>query len=198
MTLNLPLIKIERQQFQETKMSSTVNEGYPAQYESRFTLKDGREVSLRPILQTDEHLIIDLLNKLSADSIYLRFLRPIKTLPEELLFQLTHINYKSNFALVALIQEDGKDSIIAVARYGYNSEDNATDFAIVVRDDWQHCGLGAFLLTKIFTIGKEHGVSRFVSLIDSKNHTMKRILRNIGYRVKYSFKTGFTQVQVFV
>jgi hypothetical protein len=52
-----------------------------------------------------------------------------------MLYQLSHINYTSNFTLVTLIQEDGKDSIIAVARYGYGPKDNVTDLAIVVRGD---------------------------------------------------------------
>lgn len=175
-----------------------MNENYPTQYESGLTLTNGREVFLRPILQTDEHLIVDLFNKLNSDSIYLRFLRPINALPEDMLFQLTHINYTSNFALVAVIQEDGKDSIIAVARYGYDPKENVTDFAIVVRDDWQRYGLGKSLLLKIFTIGREQGISRFVSIIDSTNHTMKQLLRTLGYPVKYSYKSGATQVEVLV
>ncbi len=177
-------------------MSAICHEDYPVEYESRLTLKNGREVFLRPILQTDEHLIVDLLNKLSADSIYLRFLRPLNSLPEELLFQLTHINYKSNFALVAVIQEDGKDSIIAVARYGYDPQEKVTDFAIVVRDDWQHCGLGKFLLSTLFAIGRKHGIFRFVSFVDSTNHIIKQLLRKLGYSVKYSYRKGSTQVEV--
>lgn len=177
-------------------MSAICHEDYPVEYESRLTLKNGREVFLRPILQTDEHLIVDLLNKLSADSIYLRFLRPLNSLPEELLFQLTHINYKSNFALVAVIQEDGKDSIIAVARYGYDPQEKVTDFAIVVRDDWQHCGLGKFLLSTLFAIGRKHGIFRFVSFVDSTNQIIKQLLRKLGYSVKYSYRKGSTQVEV--
>ncbi len=179
-------------------MPSIFNEDYPAEYESRLTLKNGKEVFVRPILQTDEYLLVDLLNKLSADSLYLRFLRPVNSLPEELLFQLTHINYKSNFALVAVIREDGKDSIIAVARYGYDPEEKVTDFAIVVRDDWQHYGLGKFLLSTLFTIGRKQGIFHFVSFVDSTNHIMKQLLRELGYTVKYSYRKGSTQVEVFV
>lgn len=175
-----------------------MNEGYPTQYESRLTLNNGREVFLRPILPTDENLIVDLFNKLNSDSIYLRFLRPLNALPEDMLFQLTHIDYARNFALVAVIQENGKDSIIAVARYGYDPEENITDFAIVVRDDWQRYGLGKSLLVKIFALGKEHGISRFVSIIDSTNKIMKQVLRKSGYTVKYSYRKGSTQVEVFV
>ncbi len=177
------------------RYASFMNAAYPAQYESRLTLKNGREVFLRPIRQKDEFLLVDLLNKLSADSLYLRFLRPIQTLPEEMLFQLTHINYTSNFALAAVIQEDGSDSIIAVARYGYDPEENITDFAIVVRDDWQHGGLGKSMLLKIFAIGKEQGVSRFVSIIDSTNHVMKQTIRSLGYKVNYAYKGGTTQIE---
>jgi len=180
-------------------MLSTFNiGGYPRQYESLLALKNGEKVFLRPIQQTDENLIVDLLNKLSADSVYLRFLRPIKTLPEELIFQLTHINYSSDFALVAVIKEDGKDSIIAVSRYGYDPRGNATDFAIVVRDDWQHVGLGKLLLLKTFAIGREHGIARFETIIDPTNTVMKQILRKLGNKVKYSYRGGATQVEVFV
>ena len=180
------------------KMSPTFNKGYPTQYESLLTLKNGREVFLRPILPTDGYLILNLFNRLDSDSIYLRFLRLLKALPEDMLFQLTHINYNSDFALVVVIKEDGKDSIIAVARYGYQPEENVTDFAIVVRDDWQHYGLGKSLLVKIFAIGKEKGIFCFVSIIDSTNKIMKQILRKLDYTVKYSYRSGATQVEILV
>lgn len=179
-------------------MSTTFNEVYPHQYESWLKLNNGKSVLLRPILQTDESLILDLFNKLDLDSIYLRFLTYLKALPEDLLFQLTHINYNNQFALAAVIQEDGKDSIIAVARYGHDPKDNVIDFAVVVRDDWQQCGLGKSLLLKIFAIGKEHGISRFVSIIDPTNHIIKHVLQELGYTVKYFYINGSTQVEVSV
>jgi len=57
-------------------MFCPIDSVYPAQYEQRLTLKNGKEIFVRPIIQTDEAPIVDLLNKLSADSIYLRFYSP--------------------------------------------------------------------------------------------------------------------------
>jgi acetyltransferase len=179
-------------------MTSAFNDNYPDQYESRLRLMNGREIFIRPIRSTDESFILDLFDKLGSDSIYMRFLSPLSVLPEDLLFRSTHIDYHANFALVAVIREDGKDSFIASARYGYDSGENLTDFAIVVRDDWQGMGLGKLLLVKIFDIGKEHCIHRFVSIIDSANHVMKHIVRNLGYTVKYSYGTGATKVEIFV
>jgi len=179
-------------------MPTTVTEGYPPQYESWLTLKNGREVFLRPILRTDEHLIVDLFNKMSPQSVYLRFLRNLHALPEDMIYRFTHINYDSEFALVAMIKEDGKDAIIAVGRYAYDPHEDVTDFGVAVRDDWQHLGLGKPLLVKIFDIGKEHGISHFVTMMDPQNNIMRQILLELGYDVKYSLRSGFFQVEIVV
>lgn len=180
------------------EMSSSFQGRYPAHYEDRLILKNKKSVFIRPLLQTDESLILDLFNKLGTDSIYQRFLTYLKSLPEDLLFQLTHIDYVNKFALVAVIPENGKDSIIAVARYFRDPEKNINDFAILVRDDWQKCGLGKALLQKIFAVGKEHGITRFVSIINPENQIMKHVVRKLGYPVKYSYVKGCTRVEIVV
>ena len=181
-----------------TKMPTTVNEGYPRQYEKRLTLKNGKEVFLRPIWETDGPLLVDLFNKLSDHSRYLRFLGLLSALSEEMLFHFTHVNYNSAFALVAVIEEDGKDAIIAVGRYAYDLNEHVTDFAVAVRDDWQHYGLGKSLLEKTIAVGKEHGISRFVAVLDSRNSIIKQILSELGYDVKYSTQKGVDKVEILV
>ena len=179
-------------------MLHTFDENCLSRYESWFELKEGRKVFLRPVLPTDEYLIVDLFNKLHLASIYMRFLTHLNALPEDLLFQLTHIDYDKNFALVALVQEDGKDFAVAVARYGYDPKDDITDLAVTVRDDWQNNGLGKSLLLKIISIGKEHGITRFVSMLDPKNKIIKHILQESGYQIKYIHKDGYALVEIFV
>jgi acetyltransferase len=193
-------------------MKMSFSKGYPAQYESRLKLKDGREVFLRPVLQTDGDLLVDLFNKLSIESIRLRFMRLLRAMPEDMLFQFTHVNYDTEFALVAVIREYGlpigglkekllaahKDAIIAVGRYAFDPQANATDFAVAVRDDWQNNGLGKLLLGKIFAIGKEHGISRFVSVISPQNNIIRQTLGGFGYEVKYSWQSGVFQVEILV
>ena len=188
------------------------SKGYPAQYESRLKLKDGREVFLRPVLQTDGDLLVDLFNKLSRESIRLRFMRLLRAMPEDMLFQFTHVNYDTEFALVAVVREYGlpmggmkekllgshKEAIIGVGRYAFDPQANATDFAVAVRDDWQNNGLGKLLLGKIFAIGKEHGISRFVSVISSQNNIIRQTLGGLGYEVKYSWQSGVFQVEILV
>lgn len=174
------------------------DENYPTQYESWFTLKDGREVFIRPILQTDENLIVDLFKKLSPHSIYLRFLGQLHDLPRDLLYQFTHINYHSDFALAGIIKEENQDAIVGTARYAYSSPDNHTELAVTVRDDWQHFGLGKSLLQRIVAIGKEHGIYCFGGMINPQNKIMMQMLAELGYKVEYSLRNGVFQVMIFV
>lgn len=177
-------------------MPTALNEGYPRQYESRFTLKNGAEIFLRPILPTDRHLILDLFKKMSSRSVRMRFLRRLNALPEDMVYRFTHINYSSEFALVAMTREDEKDTIIAVGRYAYDPHENLTDLAVAVRDDWQHLGLGKPLLAKVVDIAKEHGISRFMGMMDPQNHIIRRILSELGYEVRYFWESGLFRLDI--
>ncbi len=181
------------------KCATVMNEVYPSKYESWTRLKNGREVFLRPVLETDGGLLTALFNRLSSQSIYFRFLNPLTGLSESLLYSLTHVDYSADFALLALVREGGKDSVIGVGRYGFSSEDNFTELAVAVSDDWQNLGLGGILLSRVVAIGRECGISRFVSLISSQNHVIKRVLEGLGCRIQYTSRGGgITRADIFV
>ena len=166
--------------------------------ESRVVLKNGKTVRVRPVVQTDKARIVDLLGKLSPDSIYRRFLRPVDTLPEEFLFQLTHFDDQKSYALAAVICEAGKEALIAVARLCHDPLEETTDFAIVVRDDWQRCGLGEFMLRELFKAGRQRNLTILSSVIDSSNRGIKQVLRKTGCRVRYVHEKGATKIDVFL
>lgn len=170
----------------------------PTQYESRAMLKNGEEVVIRPVWPTDEQLIVDFFNRLSPHSINLRFLRRLDVLPRELLHRFTHVDYNHEFALAGIVEEEGKHAIIATARYLYMPEDNLTELAVAVRDDWQHYGLGKLILQNVVEIGKENGISRFGGMIDPQNKIIMKILTDLGYEVKYFFRSGVFQVEIRV
>jgi acetyltransferase len=166
------------------------------QYESRLILKNGAEVLVRPVVPSDARLLVDLFNKMSPRSRYLRFMTNIQELSEGLLHQFTHLDYHASFAIACFVETDGHNEIIAVARYSLDPDEHIADLGVAVRDDWQHLGIGKSLLAKIITIGKEHGISRFGSMMDPQNHIMKKTLRESGYQVKYFFRGGSYQVEI--
>ena len=158
-------------------------ESYPSRYEEWVDLRNGRKVFLRPVKETDGPLLVELFEKMSPSSVHLRFLSPLHHLPDQLVYRFTHLDYVKDFGLVALINEDS-GPIIGVARYAYDPETGMPEFAVAVRDDWQGNGLGSIFLTRVITVGKENGYSRFSALVDPQNRTMMNIFRRSGYGIK--------------
>lgn len=179
-------------------MSDVYPQNYPHEYESWLTIKDGRKIFLRPVVPLDGPLLVELFGKLSPQSVYLRFLSNLSSLPEEWVHRFTHVDYKSDFALLGLAQENGKDAVIAVGRYAFDVHTGATDLAIAVRDDWQGFGLGKPLLSKVVEIGRANGINRFESLIAPDNEIIKSILRDLGYKVTYALRSGYFLVDIYV
>ena len=94
---------------------------------------------------------------------------------------LTHVDYKKEFGLVALINNGNASAIIGVGRYEYDLESERPELAVVVRDDWQGKGLGSILLLRVVNIGRENGFSRFGALIAPQNQVIMNIFKRLGY-----------------
>jgi acetyltransferase len=177
-------------------MPADLHNDYPSQYESHLTLKNGRDVFIRPIRQTDGPLLVDLFNKLSPESIRLRFLTNLQYLSEDLLYRFTHIDYENDFALAGVIEEDGKDAIIGVGRYMDDPLVGLPDLAIAVRDDWQHFGLGKVLLVKTIGVAREQGITCLGAVIDPQNNVIRQLFWDLGFPVKYTLRGGFFRLEI--
>ncbi len=179
------------------KMFDRTYGDYPKEYEEWTVLRNGVKVFIRPIKLTDGNLLVDLFNKLSPHSIYLRFLFHLHALPEEWIYRFTHVNYISDFALIGVLDERAGESCIAVARYHYNPPTGRTDLAVTVRDDLQNLGLGSFMLSKLVGgIARKNGISRFEGTLDLHNDISMRMLVKLGLKMKTSLKDGLCYVEL--
>src|ERR1700730_2582514 len=80
--------------------------------------------------------------RLSADSIYLRFFSPVSPPTAQQLERLTTIDYDDRMALVAELG----GAIVAVARYDRLNVPTDAEVAFTVQDDQQGRGLGTPIL----------------------------------------------------
>ena len=90
---------------------------YPEALEAVERLRDGTEVTIRPIRPEDAEMETDFITELSDESRYLRFLSIVRHVTPEMIARFTQIDYDREMALIATRHEDGHESIIGVARY---------------------------------------------------------------------------------
>jgi RimJ/RimL family protein N-acetyltransferase len=145
-------------------------------------LLDGRLVTLRPIQPEDAPLLQEGFARLSSQSIYMRFLQSLTLLSDNQAQQFATVDYKERMAIVAAIQEEGIERLVAVARYGTitGSEPGLAEAAIVVRDDYQGAGLGKILMIRLLEYGSQHGVRKLVATVHSTNARILRFITKSG------------------
>ena len=171
---------------------------YPEQYQKTSRLSDGTKIFLRPIKPTDDDMMIELFNSLSRDTVFLKFFSSMKTLTKEQLEKITHIDYKKEMAIVALVLENGAERTVAVGRYArVDDEPGYAEFAIVVQDSYQGHGIGTEVLWSLAHVAKLEGVKVIVGYIMSENSRMFSVLKRSGLKMKKKFwDRGVTRVDI--
>jgi acyl-CoA hydrolase len=156
---------------------------YPVEEERRITLKNGREVMLRPARASDANGIRGLFFTLPPGDVYTRFFRRVKTLTREDVQRLCNYNYESEVGFVAVTGPREHEVIVGQSCYFVNPSTNLAETAFLIDPAWQGTGLGGALQTRM----KEHAVARsvrgFVAEILPQNDKMialaKRCSENI-------------------
>lgn len=171
---------------------------YPAQYNKTVELADGTKVFLRPVKPTDDNLMLELFNSFSKETIYLRFFSTLKYMPKEQLEKFTHIDYEKQMAIVGLVNDGGRERIVAVGRYTLEMENpDHAEFAIVVQDSCQGRGIGTEVLRHLAHVAKLQGVKVIVGFIMNENSRMFSVLKRSGLKMtKKNWDRGITRVDI--
>ncbi len=171
---------------------------YPTQYIKPWTLKDDREVLIRPIRAEDEPLLVKFHEGLSERSVYLRYFYPMKfsqRVEHERLARISFIDYDREMALVVeLPNEEGSVDLIAAGRLIKIVGTTEAEFAILVADAYQRLGLGTELLKRLVDIGRQEGLERIVGSILYDNADMLRVTEHMGFKLQGLPKEGVMRV----
>ena len=154
---------------------------YPADLVRTRYLFDGSPVTIRPIRREDAPMEQEFVRHLSPDSRYKRFMSTLQELAPGKLKYLTEIDYVRHLALVAVVQQDGRDLEIGVARYVANPSGNSCEFAVAIDDAWQGTGVAGILMLTLIDAAKGRGMERMEGVILASNYKMLKFARQLGF-----------------
>lgn len=171
---------------------------YPVDQVEKVTLRDGTELVIRPIRPDDAALLQEGFRRLSPQSIYLRFLETFKELSDRQAQRFSVLDYQDHMAFVAELEENGKNSLIGVARYSMLADEpGVAESAIVVGDEFQGRGLGLLLLARLIRYAQTHGVTTFLATVHLSNNKIMRFIHRGGFAFsKKMIEPGVWEVRI--
>lgn len=163
--------------------------------------RDGRPVHVRHMRHEDAELLERLFYRLSSETRYRRFFVPLDNIEEERVHReaarLATIDPARETALVAAIDEEGREEIVAVARYTcLESREDACEGSIVIRDDFQGAGLGRQLFDLLVQVALAHGLRHMVLLTHADNAGMIALVHGLGLPFKGRYSAGLYEMDV--
>jgi len=147
-----------------------------------FTLTDGSEGLIWPLLTSDRRTTQEGFLRLSDKSRYDRFLHSLPRLSERMLDTLvTEVDGEDHVALVALVlPDDAPEQLAGIARMvRYPDQPDAADLAVTVLDDWQRKGIASALLRELLR-RRPVGVVRVVTVVNPQNHASLALMKRLG------------------
>ncbi|PDW04581.1 GNAT family N-acetyltransferase [Candidatus Viridilinea mediisalina] len=166
-----------------------------------LTARNGYAVRVRHMRREDGALLERMFYRLSSQTRYRRFFVPLDHIDPDRVHQeaqrLAQINPKRELALIALIEEEGRDECVAVARYGCIADrEHACEGSIVVRDDFQHAGLGRQLFDLLIQSAMARGMQHMSLLTHADNTGMIALVHGLGLPYKGRYSAGLYEVDV--
>jgi len=157
---------------------------YPAQLQKVLTLPNGTPIRIRPIRPEDARIEEDFVANLSEKTKYLRFMQTVQKLSCEMLVRFTQIDYDREMAFVAVTEQADNLIELGVTRYTTNPDGQSCEFALVVRDDFQHQGIGVRLLEMLIAHAQSRGLKVMMGEVLAENNGMLELAKRFGFKTQ--------------
>jgi GNAT superfamily N-acetyltransferase len=158
-------------------------------------LRDGARVRMRAICAEDVERLQAFHTRLSPETIYRRFFRPLPTLTLQMAEHLTNMDGEHRMALVATTGVGADEQIVAVVRYE-RAEPTVAEVAFVVEDGWQRRGIATLLLYRLVAYARRYGIAELVAVTMGENMQIHRLLGHCGFPVSLSYVDGLFEVRL--
>jgi acetyltransferase len=134
--------------------------------------------TVRPVRPEDASLLIDLVAHTDAEDVRLRFRSGLRRLPDEWAARLSQLDYDREMAFAAEVNGE----IFGVARLAADPKGESAEFALLVRSDHQHRGLGRALMQTLIDYAGARGLKELWGAIERGNHRMLSLAADLGFQ----------------
>jgi acyl-CoA hydrolase/RimJ/RimL family protein N-acetyltransferase len=195
----LALISIAHPKFRADLLRDAINAKYlstemadlegkilvgPKELRTTYLLNDGTQMNFRPIHPTDEPRMRDLFYKLSAATIYYRFMSHSKRVSRQEIQDFVYIDHRNDVTIVGTLPASHGEEIIAVGSYYLDPKTNLAEVAFVVSDQWQNHGIGTFQLKHLMRVARRNGIRGFTAEVLTDNKSMQAVINKSNCKIK--------------
>lgn len=149
----------------------------------RWTTPQGKTLTLRPVEAADFDIAREALARLSSRSRYLRFFIRAWKPNEERLRKTVDPDPEQAHGLIVTTQDGDREIAVGAGQIFIVPPGDRAEFALLLADDWQRCGIGSRLLQALVDEARHRGLREIYGEVLAGNAAMLGLARRIGFTV---------------
>ncbi len=153
---------------------------YPLESQKLFTLKNGTQIRVRPILSSDEDKLRRFFYSLSFESRYTRYFSAIRSLPHKRAQNESNINFKHDMGIAAFLGPVSSEKIIGTGHFFFLHDNETAEISLLVHEKYRNQGLARFFLYELTRIANEKGITKFVTELMGSNKSAIHLLKDFA------------------
>lgn len=154
-----------------------------ATYRAAEMLRDGRPAVIRALQPRDREALGEAFARTGDESRYRRFFTSKRSLGEGEIRFFVEVNFTTHVALVAELEEGGRQVIAGGGRYVVCAPGSA-EVAFMVDDAHQGLGIGSLLMRHLVACARSAGLEMLVAEVLADNSAMLKVFERAGLAVQ--------------
>jgi GNAT superfamily N-acetyltransferase len=150
-----------------------------AKYSAIETLRDARKLEIRAFRPDDRADFLSAVERIGPLSRYRRFFTVKRRFTERERAFFLNVDFDQHVALVALMEEAGRQVIVGGGRYVIVRPGRA-EVAFVVIDEYQGLGIGSMLMRHLVAIAREARLQELIAEVLPENMQMLKVFERSG------------------
>ena len=156
-----------------------------AHYSAIEHLRDRIQLEIRALRPDDRDGLLAAFDQSSAQSVHRRFFSAKRAFTDREIDYFTKVDFVNHVALVAVVAEEGKPTIVAGARYVVVKPGQA-EVAFAVMDQYQGRGIGTLLMRHLVGLARAAGIQELVAEVLADNVRMLKVFAKSGLQPRTS------------
>ena len=148
-------------------------------YSANATLRDGRQFEIRALTAEDRTGLVEAVGRMSEQSLYFRFFGTKRFFTDSEIRYFTDVDFVSHVALVAVLEENGRQLLVGGGRY-IVTQPGCAEIAFGVDDAHQGMGIASTLLRHLAAIAHEAGLVELYAEVMPGNTAMLKVFGKFG------------------
>ena len=164
-----------------------------AKYSAVDELRDGRRAEIRALRPDDRADLVAAVGRASSESLFRRFFGVRRSFTEQEIAFFLNIDFINHVALVAVVEEGGRPTIVGGGRY-IVVEPGKAEVAFAVVDQYQGQGIGARLMHHLAAIARSAGLKELTAEVLPDNAPMLKVFEKSGLGLSTKREPGVVHV----